>query len=222
MNIIGKRVFDFGFASVLLVPILLILTVLWIAMRLRGDRGAFLYISERMKTVDRPFMLYKIRTMEVEEGPKNYGVAGGDKAHRISPFGRFLRKTRLDELPQIFNILKGDISFVGPRPPDRIYVEACPDVYRQVLRDRPGVTGLATIFFHTHEEYIVARCKTPAETDAVYKRRCIPRKAGLDFLYHRNKTLCLDVYIIYLTAAKLLPIPSRQMTRFRRVKKKHI
>lgn len=220
MRAIEKRIFDVSFALLLLGPIIVILAILWVGMLFQRNRGPFLYVSERMTTVDRSFQLYKIRTMDSADHSQNHGVTGGHKAHRISPFGRFLRKTRLDELPQIFNIIKGDLSFVGPRPPDRIYVDACPDVYRLVLRDRPGVTGLASIFFHTHEEYIIAACKTSTETDEAYIRRCVPRKAMLDLLYHQNKSLCLDVYIIYLTAAKLLPIPSRQMARFRRVKQK--
>jgi len=157
--------------------------------------------------------------MSVIDGAQNCGVAGGDKTHRITPFGRFLRRSRLDELPQILNVLKGDMSFVGPRPPERVYVEFCPDLYRQVLRDRPGITGLATVFFHSHEEWMLAHCKTAKETDAVYKRRCIPRKAALDLLYHTRKNMCLDLYIIYLTAAKLLPLPTRRVEPFRKARK---
>jgi len=217
---IGKRVFDLGFAILLLLPILVVLAALWIAVRVRGDRDPFLYVSERMKTVDQAFLLYKIRSMSNSEGLANRGVAGGHKGHRITPFGRFLRRSRLDELPQILNVLKGDMSFVGPRPPERIYVEAYPEIYRKVLRDRPGITGLATVIFHTHEERILARCSTAEETDSVYKRRCIPRKAALDLLYHQKKGVCLDLYIIYLTAAKLLPLPTRRVDRFRNARLK--
>jgi len=219
---IGKRLFDLGLAILLLGPILVILVVLWIAMRIRGDSGPFIYASERMKSVDRAFVLYKVRSMSVAEGLIDRGVAGGYKGHRITPFGRFLRRSRLDELPQILNVLKGDMSFVGPRPPEQMYVEAYPDLYRKVLRDRPGITGLATVVFHTHEERILALCGTAEETDTVYKRRCIPRKAALDLLYHQRKGICLDLYIMYLTAAKLLPLPTRRVERFRtaRLKRK--
>lgn len=197
----------------------MVLAVLWCVMRFRGDHGPFLYVSERMKDIEKTFRLYKVRSMSVVDGVENRGVAGGDKVHRVTPFGRFLRRSRLDELPQIFNVLKGDMSFVGPRPPERIYVEAFPDLYRQVLRDRPGITGLATVFFHAHEERMLALCETFDETEAVYRRRCIPRKATLDLLYHQRKSMCLDLYIIYLTAAKLLPLPTRRVDRFRTVRK---
>jgi lipopolysaccharide/colanic/teichoic acid biosynthesis glycosyltransferase len=127
------------------------------------------------------------------------GVSGGDKAARITPAGGFLRRTRLDELPQLFNILKGDMSFVGPRPPLRRYVEACPETYAAVLRSRPGVTGLATLVFHRHEERFLAQCATPEETNRVYLRRCIPRKARLDLIYQRRQSLCLDLWILLRT-----------------------
>jgi len=72
------------------------------------------------------------------------GASGGYKANRITRTGRFLRRTRLDETPQLWNVLKGDISFVGPRPPLRQYVEAYPEIYTQVLKTRPGITGLGS------------------------------------------------------------------------------
>ena len=97
--------------------------------------------------------------------------------------GRFLRRSRLDEVPQLWNVLKGDMSFVGPRPPLRLYVERFPELYAKVLQSRPGVTGLATLVFHRHEEKLLAACRSAAETDAVYARRCVPRKARIDLIY---------------------------------------
>src|SRR5690606_28666329 len=109
---------------------------------------------------------------------------------------------RLDEVPQLWNVLKGDMSFVGPRPPLRVYVERFPDLYAQVLRSRPGVTGLASLHFHRHEEWILARCATPEDTDAAYARRCVPRKARLDLIYQRRRNLCLDMALMWRTAAR--------------------
>jgi lipopolysaccharide/colanic/teichoic acid biosynthesis glycosyltransferase len=91
------------------------------------------------------------------------------------------------------------MSFVGPRPPLRRYVEACPETYAAVLRSRPGVTGLATLVFHRHEERLLAQCATPEETNRVYLRRCIPRKARLDLIYQRRQSLCLDLWILLRT-----------------------
>ena len=90
------------------------------------------------------------------------------------------------------------------RPPLRIYVERFPDLYAQVLQSRPGVTGLASLYFHAHEDWLLSQCQTAAETDAVYTRRCIPRKARLDLLYQRRRTLCLDIAIIGQTFGRVV------------------
>jgi lipopolysaccharide/colanic/teichoic acid biosynthesis glycosyltransferase len=118
--------------------------------------------------------------------------------------GRLLRRFRLDEVPQLWNILRGDISFVGPRPPLRQYVERFPEIYAQVLRQRPGVTGLASIHYHRHEEWLLARSQSAAETDRLYCIRCIPAKARLDLIYARHATVCLDLRLIGRTLARLL------------------
>jgi lipopolysaccharide/colanic/teichoic acid biosynthesis glycosyltransferase len=149
------------------------------------------------------FTLWKFRTMAA--GPDAGGVTGGDKAARITPVGRKLRRARLDELPQLWNILRGDVSFVGPRPPLRRYVEMFPELYGRVLRSRPGVTGLASLVYAAHEERILAACATPEATEAAYVRRCVPRKAALDLIYQRNRTLWLDLKLIGWTTARFLP-----------------
>jgi Sugar transferases involved in lipopolysaccharide synthesis len=197
----GKRVFDIALAlslGLLLSPVIVILALLVL---IRDGRPVF-FLSERMKTPEHGFRLVKFRTMTV--AGSDSGVSGGDKANRITRSGRFLRRSRLDELPQLWNILKGDMSFVGPRPPLRLYVERYPELYREVLRNRPGVTGLATLTFHAHEARLLTSCKTPEATDAVYSRRCVPRKARLDLLYQKNSNLCFDAKILYLTLRKTL------------------
>jgi len=148
--------------------------------------------------------LWKLRTMTVNTGAET-GVSGGDKNSRITPFGRFLRRTRADELPQLYNILRGDISFVGPRPPLREYVERFPECYGKVLKSRPGVTGLASLRYHRTEERLLATCTTPEETDRVYTTRCVPRKAELDLIYQRNQSLCFDLKLIGQTFSRVIP-----------------
>lgn len=192
-----KRALDILLAlvlSVLLVPVLLVLAIV---LRLAEGAPVF-YLAERMQRPDRAFRLIKLRTMR--PGPDPGGVTGGDKSARMSRLHRFLRRTRTDEIPQLWNILKGDMSFVGPRPPLRRYVEAFPDLYGQVLQNRPGVTGLASLIFHVHEERLLSACRTPEETEAVYRRRCVPRKARLDLIYQRNRSLQLDLWLIGRTA----------------------
>lgn len=196
-----KRLFDLVAAlglALVLSPIILII----IALILIKDGRPVFYVSERMKTPTKGFKIMKFRTMKpvAEDG----GVSGGDKSNRITRTGVLLRRTRLDEVPQLWNVLKGDISFVGPRPPLRQYVDAFPELYGRVLKSRPGITGLASIYFSAHEEYLLANCKTSEETDEVYRRACIPRKAHLDLLYQQQRNLCFDILLMLRTVFKRL------------------
>ncbi len=209
----GKRAFDIALALALLVPVLPVMAVLWCVVAWKDGRPA-LHASERMKAPGVPFRLYKLRTMRTGGGAER-GVSGGDKAGRITSLGRRLRRLRLDEMPQLFNVLRGDMSFVGPRPPMRQYVEQFPALYAEVLKSPPGITGLATIMYHSHEEMLLKQSRTAEETEAIYVRRCVPRKAALDRLYTRRQSLCLDLYILYLTAGKLMPLPGSRLGRLR-------
>jgi len=204
---LSKRLFDLALLALIFPVLGPVLAVLILYMLIRGGRP-FFYVSERMKTPEQPFMLIKLRSMTPDNADS--GVTGADKAGRITRLGRILRKTRLDELPQMWNILKGDISFVGPRPPLRRYVERFPEIYDQVLISRPGVTGMASLFYHAHEEHLLARCKTPQETDATYARACVPRKARLDLVYQARASLCLDIWIIAKTTQKILRLRRRK------------
>ena len=131
------------------------------------------------------------------------GVTGGHKSQQLSALHRLLRRSRADEIPQLWNVIRGDMSLVGPRPPLRVYVDDFPDLYAKVLRSRPGVTGLASLRFHVHEERLLSACTTAAQTDAVYRRRCVPRKARLDLIYVDHASVCYDLMLIAQTAAKL-------------------
>lgn len=193
----GARVFDVVLALFLAIPLLPLAGLIALVILIRDGRP-ILYGAERMHAPDRGFTLWKFRTMR--HSAQNSGVSGGDKQGRITATGRVLRRSRLDELPQLWNILRGDIGFVGPRPPLREYVERFPDIYAEVLQSRPGVTGLATLVYHRHEERLLSQTRGAAETDAVYARRCVPRKARLDLIYQRNRTLWLDIRLILATA----------------------
>jgi lipopolysaccharide/colanic/teichoic acid biosynthesis glycosyltransferase len=202
-----KRLLDIAVATILLV--LLFPLILWIAIKLRLREGPpVLYLSERMKTPEKSFMLWKFRTMTVVADDE--GVSGGNKRHRITPTGKWLRRYRLDELPQLWNVLRGDISFIGPRPPLRRYVEQFPELYGEVLKSRPGVSGLATLAYHKTEERLLARCRTAEETEAVYTRRCVPRKARLDLIYARRRNVCWDMRLMFATIFRRITIRTRK------------
>ncbi|MGB8814221.1 MAG: sugar transferase [Paracoccaceae bacterium] len=197
---VSKRISDLVLAlllaTVVAVPFLVLLMILLLA-----EGRPLFYVAERMKTPDQSFDLWKLRTMRVAVADS--GVSGGDKSARITRIGRVLRRTRLDEIPQLWNVFRGDMSFVGPRPPLRAYVERFPDLYAHVLKSRPGITGLATLEFHAHEERLLATCCSLEETDAVYARRCVPRKARLDLIYQDNQSLCFDFSLMGRTFARV-------------------
>ena len=197
-----KRLFDILLALLLLALLWPVILAISIAILWR-DGGPVFYVAERMKTPDRPFHLIKFRTMTNVPQDRNAGVTGGDKAHRITPIGAKLRRYRLDELPQLINVLRGDMSFVGPRPPLRQYTDQFPDLYSKVLRTPPGVTGLATLHYHAHEERLIATARTAAETEAIYTTRCVPRKATLDLIYQRHASVCFDIAILWRTLRRV-------------------
>ena len=193
---LGKRLFDIVLALILLLPLSVVMMIVAVLLAIFEGRPVF-YVSERMRAPGQPFRLIKFRTMsEVDE---DAGATGAHKAWRITRLGWFLRRTRIDELPQLFNILCGDMSFVGPRPTIREYVDRYPTVYGQVLKSRPGVTGLATLIYHRHEDKILRRCKSAQATEAAYAGRCLPTKLKIDLIYQKNRTLGMDLWILWRT-----------------------
>lgn len=197
---------DFLYAvgmTILLSPLLVYVALLvwW------NDGWPVIYCSERMKSPDRSFLLWKFRTMSSD--PQDSGVTGPAKSARITPTGAWLRRKRLDELPQLWNILRGDMGFVGPRAPLRRYVEKYPEIYVEVLKERPGITGLASMAYHKTEERLLAQTSSAEETEEVYCRRCIPRKARLDLLYARRRNPCTDQRLMWATVVRRISMHRR-------------
>jgi lipopolysaccharide/colanic/teichoic acid biosynthesis glycosyltransferase len=192
----AKRAFDLWTAA-MITPFVLPMVIVIAALILIRDGRPIFYGGERMKTPKQGFKLWKFRTMKVD--PTDRGVSGGDKSARITKTGRWLRRRRLDELPQLWNLWRGDVSVVGPRPPLRLYVERFPEVYGPVLQSRPGLTGLASIYYARHEQRMLTRSATSEETDAVYARNCVPRKAHIDLMYQRNWSFCFDLNVVRKT-----------------------
>ena len=194
-----KRFLDIIVAIILMLLLLPLLAVVSLLILTFDGRPVF-HLSERMKTFETGFVLWKFRTMSVEDDDMR--ATGAHKNSRITKIGKILRKSRLDEIPQLWNVFVGDMSFVGPRPPLRRYVEKFPTLYYEILRNKPGVTGLASVHFHKHEEWLLKNSADPEQSEKIYCERCVPRKAKLDMLYQQNQNLCLDIKIIVLTLIK--------------------
>ena len=208
----ADRIFDVGvtliIAAVFAAPFLLVLALHVVVMG-----RPYFHPSERMRGPKQPFVLWKLRSMR--PATDDAGVSGGNKAARIPRWGRFLRASRMDELPQLWNVLRADMRLVGPRPPLRQYVDRFPHLYARVLQRPPGITGLGTLVFYRHERRLLSGCQTAAETDAVYARRCVPRKARLDLIYHGGQSPLLDAAILFWTAAALVRRRAPRLWRHR-------
>ncbi|MFN0114182.1 MAG: sugar transferase [Paracoccaceae bacterium] len=194
----AKRRFDLAAALVLLLPLGPLMAAIALLLLAVQGRPVF-FASERMRGPDAGFTLWKFRTMRPALGGP--GVTGGHVAARVTAAGRVLRRLRLDELPQLWNVIRGDMSLVGPRPPVRAVVERFPETYREVLATLPGVTGFATVMFHRREAAIMAPCRTESEAALTYGRRCVRPKAAYDRFYARRSCLSLDLAIIAATVA---------------------
>jgi|SRR5215831_8623616 len=192
-----KRVFDVVVAFVglsLLFP-LLCLAALLIKL---DSPGPTFFRQERLGKGFRPFFIYKFRTMVHDAPHKGRSITVGADP-RITRVGRILRKTKLDELPQLFNVLKGDMSFVGPRPEVRQYVELFRRDYEEILQVRPGITDLASLIYR-HEAEILGRTNHPEEE---YVQSVLPDKIRLAKEYLKRSSLLFDVTLICKTLLKL-------------------
>ncbi|MBV7395327.1 sugar transferase [Mameliella sediminis] len=209
MNLRRSLLYTLDFLYAIGMVVLLSPLIIYVAFQvLWHDGWPIIYRSERMRSPDKAFMLWKFRTMSND--PADQGVTGPSKSNRITPTGAWLRRTRLDELPQLWNILRGDMGFVGPRAPLRRYVEKYPEIYAEVLKDRPGITGLASMAFHKTEERLLARTSSAEETEEVYCRRCIPRKAKLDLIYARRRNPCTDQRLMWATVFRRVSMHRRR------------
>lgn len=200
----SKRLLDIGVSLLLLLGLLPLFAIVSALILLTDGRPIF-FVSERMITPDRGFSMFKFRTMRWPKDQGRLEVTNGSLQSRVTPIGRLLRRTRLDELPQLINVVRGELSLVGPRPPLRQIVEKHGETYSKVLRSRPGITGLASLVFSRHEELVMRDCEGRADAEEVYARRCIPRKVRLDLIYQSQQSTWLDVWLLFNTALRFVP-----------------
>lgn len=177
----------------LLAPVLLVLALL---VRLSSP-GPILFRQERVGRAGRPFRIYKFRTMRVNEsGPQ---VTGGGDA-RITPIGAWLRNCKLDELPQLLNVVKGEMALVGPRPEVPRYVAHYTPEERQTLAVPPGITGLSQLRCRNEEELL----RGAADAEALYLKEVMPAKLAIDLEYLRQRSAWLDFCLILRTFRRVV------------------
>ena len=201
-NPVNKMFFDVifsGLGLLLLSPLLIIVAV----MILIVDGNPIFFRQIRVGRNGDDFILNKFRTMRVIRGVASGTFDTGDTS-RITKIGAFLRKTKLDELPQLWNVFKGDMSFVGPRPEVRKWVDTYPERWAQVLTVKPGITDPASIYYRNEEE-LLAQADDPV---ACYRDQILPHKLDLYEEYVRTRTFWGDIFLIFKTI-KLVLFPKR-------------
>jgi lipopolysaccharide/colanic/teichoic acid biosynthesis glycosyltransferase len=195
-----KRFFDILFSFTALVILSPILISIAIILLFTGEHEVF-YFQERIGYKNKHFYIWKFVTMLKNSPNMGSGFITTRKDSRVLPFGRFLRKTKINELPQLINILKGDMSIVGPRPMVDGTFEGFPEEIRYKVYDsKPGLTGIGSIIFRDEEDY-VSRAK---DSILFYNEVIQPYKAELEIWYGQNKNLWVDFKIIFYTAWNIL------------------
>ena len=193
----AKRALDLlisGLGLILLSPLLLFLA-LWIKL---DSPGPILYRGKRVGQDGRPFLMYKFRTMVLGAKQQGPAVTYRDDP-RITRAGRFLRRTKLDELPQFLNVLKGEMSLVGPRPEDPSYVALYTPEQRRVLSVKPGITGPTQLEYRDEASMLHGE-----SVDEEYVTRIMPQKLKLDLEYVSNRSLVMDLRVLWRTATTML------------------
>jgi lipopolysaccharide/colanic/teichoic acid biosynthesis glycosyltransferase len=186
-----KRLFDIVLSSVALIVLLPVFGIAAIGIRL-SSRGSIFYRAERVGLNGKCFVMYKFRTMHVIQ-PNNKSVITAEKDPRVFKFGSLLRNLKIDELPQLINILKGEMSIVGPRPEDpKIVKEYYTDEQLKTLSIVPGLASPGSIYNYTHGEKFLAG----AEPEESYVKELLPIKLSLESVYIREASFWYDMAII--------------------------
>ena len=202
-----KRLLDITVSFITLVILLPLFIPIIIALRLTAE-GEVFYFQERIGLNNSRFQIWKFATMLKNSMNMGTGSITLQNDFRVTPIGKFLRKTKINELPQIINILKGDISLVGPRPlVTKTFSAYSAEVQEQIYKVKPGLTGIGSIIFRDEESIISAvKDEDPHE---FYKRVIAPYKGELEMWYQGHRTFFLDLQLIFLTAWVILFPESR-------------
>ena len=197
---IFKRLFDIttsGIAIIFLSPLLIPLII---GLRFTGE-GYVFYKQERIGYKNKPFLIWKFATMLKNSVNMAGGIMTTKKDPRITPMGGFLRTSKINELPQLFNIFFGHMSVVGPRPVMKVSFEAYPDEIKKVIYNvNPGLTGIGSIIFRDEEELITDVKNSGGDLWKFYTGTIYPFKGELEMWYQEHRSILLDLQLIFMTA----------------------
>jgi len=204
-----KRLFDVTVSAVLLTLFMPLLVFTALAVKFE-DGGPVFYRGLRTGLAGRPFRIYKFRTMVVDAEKKGGPSTAGDDP-RVTRVGRFLRRYKLDELPQLINVLAGEMSLVGPRPEVPRYTALYTDEEEAILCVRPGITDWASIW-NADEGALLAGAEDP---ERVYLEKIRPRKLQLQLKYVRERSFWVDLRILFLTLLAVIRPESQAVQELR-------
>ena len=209
MYLLSKRIFDITtslIAIILLFPLLLPIVIL---LRLTSE-GEVFYFQERIGIYNKPFMIFKFATMKKNSSKMKGGYITIKNDPRLTLMGGFLRKSKINELPQLFNILIGHMSVVGPRPVMRVSFDAYSEKIQNIIYNvKPGLTGVGSIIFRDEEELITNVKNNGMDINDFYVNQIYPHKGSLELWYQKNKSFLLDFKVILLTAWVILKPTSK-------------
>ena len=197
MKRIIKRLFDLTIAVLSLLLLFFPMILVMIILKFTGE-GEIFYLQKRLGYLNNEFKIIKFATM-VKNSP-NIGTGSltlrGDP--RVLPFGNFLRKSKINELPQIFNVIIGNMSIVGPRPQMKVDFDKFPPKKRnEIYKSKPGITGIGSIIFRDEEKWI---SNFNGDKHEFYKNKIAPYKTDVELWYYKNQSMFVDVKLVILTA----------------------
>ena len=189
-----KYMFDKTASLLGIIVLFPVLLIIFIIHKIVMPKGKFLFMQERIGQYGKPFNIYKIRSMKDDCDINNTFVTTAND-ERITPFGRWLRRTKIDEIVELINVLKGEMSFVGPRPDVAGYADKLQGSARKILELRPGITGPASLKY-INEEELLAKVDNPQKynDEVIY-----PDKVKINLEYYHNRTFWGDIRIIFKT-----------------------
>ena len=197
MKKIEKRIFDLIIAFIALIILTPMLLIVMIILKFTGE-GEIFYLQKRLGYLNKEFKIIKFATMVKNSSSIGTGSITLKDDPRVLPFGKFLRKSKINELPQIFNVIIGNMSIVGPRPQMKVIFEKFPIEKRnEIYKSKPGITGIGSIIFRDEEKWI---SNYEGDKHEFYKEKIAPYKTDVELWYYKNQSLFVDVKLVILTA----------------------